>query len=125
MAKNKPAPKTNPQVKPASPQARPAQAVRSASKSKSSAGFFRLPGSQNKELLFDRTNYLLMGLSGFLIILGFILMSGGNKDPKVFNYAEIYSFRRITLAPIVVIAGFAVMVVAILKKPASNTEASL
>ena len=63
-----------------------------------------------------------MAVSGILIILGFILMSGGNKDPKVFNEAEIYSFRRITLAPITVIAGFIVMIIAILKKPVAGTE---
>jgi hypothetical protein len=49
-------------------------------------------------------------------------MSGGNTDPNVFNEAEIYSFRRITLAPITVIAGFFVIIVAILKKPAATSE---
>jgi hypothetical protein len=44
-------------------------------------------------------------------------MSGGNKDPKVFNEAEIYSFRRITLAPLTILAGFALIGIAILKKP--------
>src|SRR4051812_14436617 len=110
MAKNKPL-KNTPQ--PRQPQA----TVRSTAKTKTSSGsWFRFPASQNKELLFDKTNYILLGLGGFLILLGFILMSGGNTDPKVFNVAEIYSFRRITLAPITVIAGFVVIIVAILKK---------
>ena len=114
MAKNKPP------VRQAIPQAKQPQAtVRSTSKAKSSGGWFRIPKSQNKELLFDKTNYILLGIGGMLIILGFILMSGGNNDPKVFNEAEIYSFRRITLAPITVIAGFLVVIVAILKKPVS------
>lgn len=53
-----------------------------------------------------------------LILIGFMLMAGGKSpDPHQFNYDEIYSFRRITLAPIVVMLGFAVEVYAIMKKP--------
>ncbi|MBP6324319.1 MAG: DUF3098 domain-containing protein, partial [Chitinophagales bacterium] len=63
-------------------------------------------------------NYLILGVGALLIIIGFFLMSGGNTDPNVFNEAEIYSFRRITLAPIVIITGFVTIIVAILKKPA-------
>jgi hypothetical protein len=122
MAKNKPAPKHAPPVRPSGAQPRQPQ-VKQVGKAKSSGGWLKFPSSQNKELLFDKTNYLLMGLGAFLIILGFILMSGGNRDPKVFNEAEIYSFRRITLAPITVIAGFLVIVVAILKKPSSEEGA--
>ena len=55
---------------------------------------------------------------GILIIaLGFILMSGGGSDdPNVFN-EEIYSFRRIRIAPLIVIIGFAIEIYAILTKP--------
>ncbi len=65
---------------------------------------------------FGRINYILM-LSGIgLIILGFILMAGGKSDdPNVFN-PDVFSFRRITLAPIVVLSGFALNIYAILKK---------
>lgn len=53
-----------------------------------------------------------------LIFIGFMLMSGGKSpNPHEFNYSEIYSFRRITLAPIVVLLGFVVEVFAIMKKP--------
>lgn len=53
-----------------------------------------------------------------LILLGFLCMAGGKSpDLHVFNRDEIYSFRRITLAPILIIAGFVVEVVAIMKKP--------
>ena len=53
-----------------------------------------------------------------LIIVGMLLMSGGKSaDPNVFNPNEVYSFRRITLAPIVIIIGFIVEVYAIFKKP--------
>ena len=119
MAKNQAPKNTNTPKQPQATQARNTQ------KAKSSSGtFLRLPDSQNKTLLFDKTNYILIALGAALIIVGFILMSGGNTDPNVFNEAEIYSFRRITLAPITVIAGFAIIVVAILKKPSSDTSAS-
>lgn len=68
--------------------------------------------------LFDKTNYYIMFAGLVLILLGFILMAGGKSpDPHVFNYDEIYSFRRITLAPILIIAGFVIEVVAIMRKP--------
>lgn len=120
MAKNQPNPKSS--VKPVANQ--PKAAVRNIQKQKtaSTGSFFRLPNSQNTTLLFDKTNYIILGIGAFLIILGFILMSGGNTDPNVFNEAEIYSFRRITLAPITIIAGFIVVIVAILKKPTATTE---
>ena len=53
-------------------------------------------------------------------VLGFMLMMGGkSQDPNVFNENEIFSFRRITLAPIVVLAGFIFEIWAIMKKPKS------
>ena len=56
-------------------------------------------------------------------ILGFILMIGGkSEDPSVFNEEEIFSFRRITLAPMVVLAGFIFEIWAIMKKPRSNSK---
>ncbi|MFV0507610.1 MAG: DUF3098 domain-containing protein [Bacteroidales bacterium] len=65
---------------------------------------------------FTRINYKLMLVGVGIIILGFALMSGGgSEDPNVFN-EKIFSFRRITLAPIVVIFGFAFEVYAIMKK---------
>jgi len=70
---------------------------------------------KKKKLLFGKRNYkfMLIGLS--FIALGFILMSGGgSEDPNVFN-EEIYSFRRIRLAPMLVI-GFIIEVYAILTK---------
>lgn len=68
--------------------------------------------------LFDKTNYYIMFGGLALILLGFVLMSGGKSpDPHVFNKEEIYSFRRITLAPILIILGFVVEVAAIMRKP--------
>lgn len=65
-----------------------------------------------------------MILIGFgIVILGFILMmGGGTDDPEQFSYA-IFSFRRITLAPIVVLAGFGFIFWAIMRKPKKEMEA--
>ncbi|MFI3301979.1 MAG: DUF3098 domain-containing protein [Rikenellaceae bacterium] len=61
-------------------------------------------------------NYKILLLGFGLIVLGFILMAGGGSDdPMVFNY-DMFSWRRITLAPIVVVAGFVVEIYAILSK---------
>lgn len=70
--------------------------------------------------IFDRTNYLIMIAGVVIILIGFALMSGGaTSDPAVFPKEEIYSFRRITLAPIVIMIGFGIEIVAILKRPKS------
>lgn len=70
------------------------------------------------ELAFGKENYRLLIISVVVVIIGFLLMSGGGTDnPAVFNYDEIFSFRRITLAPVVVLAGFGLAIYAIMKKP--------
>ena len=68
-----------------------------------------------KEFIFSRANYKLM-LIGFVVIaLGFILMvGGGSDDPNVFN-PEIFNFRRIRLAPALVLIGFGIEIAAILR----------
>ncbi len=72
-------------------------------------------------MLFDKTNYILMFIGVVLIAVGFMLMSGGGStDPKVFNPDEVYSARRITIAPIVIIIGFVVEIIAVLKKPSER-----
>jgi hypothetical protein len=75
--------------------------------------------NNNKKSLqfFGKANYMWMLVGAALILAGMLLMSGGKStDPSVFNVNEVYSFRRITLAPIVIIAGFIVEVYAIFKK---------
>ncbi len=74
----------------------------------------------SQDLLFDRRNFVLI-LGGLaLIILGFILMMGGDsKDPNVWN-GEIFNFRRLTLAPILVVAGYVMEIFAIMLKPKSK-----
>ena len=71
----------------------------------------------NVGFALGKENYKLLLIGFFIIILGFILMiGGGSDDPNVFNPA-IFSFRRITLAPIVVLGGFMFEIYAIMKKP--------
>lgn len=75
-------------------------------------------------LLFDKQNYLYMIGGIALIFIGFILMSGGKSaNPHEFHYDEIYSFQRITLAPIVILLGFGLEVYAIMKKPKQPVSA--
>tara|TARA_Y200000002_G_scaffold84125_1_gene66793 strand:+ start:656 stop:904 length:249 start_codon:yes stop_codon:yes gene_type:complete len=67
-----------------------------------------------KEFLFGKRAYRIMGIGVALIVLGFVLMTGGGSDdPNVFN-PEMYSPLRIRVAPTLVLAGFAVLVLAIL-----------
>jgi hypothetical protein len=68
------------------------------------------------EFLFSATNYKILIIGLVVIALGFILMSGGaNENPNVFN-EDVYSFRRIRLAPTVVLIGFGITIYSILKK---------
>ncbi len=72
--------------------------------------------SENKqEFLFEKVNYKILLIGIAVIALGFILMSGGGSDdPNVFN-EDIFSFRRIRLAPTTVLIGFGITIYAILK----------
>jgi len=68
--------------------------------------------------LFTKDNYIWM-LAGILVMaLGFFLMAGGKSpDPTKFNDNEIYSTTRITIAPILIMAGFVIEIFAIMRKP--------
>ena len=67
--------------------------------------------------LFGRDNFMWMAIGGVVIIAGILLMSGGKSpDPNVFSDQEVYSTRRITIAPILIIIGFIIEVYAIMKK---------
>ena len=72
---------------------------------------------KNNTFAFGKRNYKFMIVGIIFIALGIILMSGGGSDdPNVFN-EEIYSFRRIRIAPLIVIIGFAIEIYAILTNP--------
>lgn len=68
-----------------------------------------------KEFIFSKKNYRLMLIGLGVIVLGFILMiGGGSKDPDMFN-PDIFNFRRIRLAPALVLIGFGIEISAILR----------
>lgn len=73
--------------------------------------------------LFNKQNYLLM-LAGLIVLaIGFFLMAGGKStDPKIFNDNDVYSTTRITIAPLMIIAGFIIEIFAIMKKPADSQK---
>ena len=68
-------------------------------------------------LVFGRDTYLWLGGGFLLVVIGFLFMIGGRgDDPTVFDEEVIYSFRRITLAPIIILTGLGVVTYAIFKK---------
>ncbi|MBS3738095.1 DUF3098 domain-containing protein [Mesohalobacter halotolerans] len=76
-----------------------------------------LKTQKKNAFIFKRKNYVFMIIGLVVIAIGFILMSGGGSDdPEVFN-PDIFSPRRIRLAPSIVIIGFAIEVYAILLNP--------
>ena len=70
----------------------------------------------------QKENYILIIIGFTIIIIGFLLMIGGKADnPNEFN-PDIFSFRRITLAPVIVLFGFAFEIWAIMKKPRDSKQ---
>ncbi len=68
-------------------------------------------------LLFHRQNYILMGVGAALVLLGMVCMLGGSMpDANTWDDSIIYSFRIVTLAPILILAGLGVEIYAIFKK---------
>ncbi|RLD34256.1 MAG: DUF3098 domain-containing protein [Bacteroidetes bacterium] len=75
---------------------------------------------EKKQFAFSKKNYILLITGLVLIAIGFLLMIGGkSEDPQVFNYA-IFNFQRITMAPIIILAGFVVEIYAIMWRPKSS-----
>lgn len=73
--------------------------------------------AKNQSFIFEKKNYKFMIIGAVFIALGFILMAGGGSDdPAVFN-PDIYSWRRIRLAPALILIGFGFEVYAILLNP--------
>ncbi len=78
----------------------------------------QLAQNQEDDFPIAKQNYLMIAAGFGIIVLGFILMAGGKtEDPNVFNPDELFSFRRITLAPITVLIGFVFVIWAIMRKP--------
>ena len=70
---------------------------------------------------FDKINFILIAVGMVIVILGFILMSGGGSDESVFD-ADIFSVRRIKVAPVVCFVGFISIIYAIIRKPKDKAE---
>ena len=73
--------------------------------------------SNTPSFVFDKENYKWMLIGLAIVVFGFILMVGGGSDDPTKFSEEIFNFRRITLAPIMVMTGFIVEIYAIMRKP--------
>ncbi|MDR0976213.1 MAG: DUF3098 domain-containing protein, partial [Prevotellaceae bacterium] len=69
-----------------------------------------------EKFAFDKINFILLGISMLVVIVGFALMLGPNTTPTHFE-PDIFSVRRIKVAPLVSLAGFILMIYAVLRKP--------
>ena len=85
------------------------------------------PATKKKQVaveLFGKENFKWMLIGVGVLILGFLLMAGGGSDdPNVFNADEVYSTRRITIAPIIILIGIAIEIYAIFRQPKSTPGA--
>ena len=80
------------------------------------ARFNAATDKNDEQMTLTIKNYILLIAGLVVIIIGMVLMAGGGSDdPNVFNY-DMFSWRRITLAPILIVGGFAFEVYALLKK---------
>ncbi|MCR4921767.1 MAG: DUF3098 domain-containing protein [Bacteroidaceae bacterium] len=70
---------------------------------------------------FDKKNYILLAIGMLIIVVGFILMSGSGSEEGVFN-PEIFSVRRIRVAPVVSLVGFIFVMYAIMHKPTNKDK---
>jgi hypothetical protein len=85
--------------------------------------FSTKPTVPQGKFMFDQMNYIIMFVGLVVLVIGFMTMIGGSpSDPNVFDKAEKYSTRRITIAPMLIILGFFIEVVAIFYRPKTNSE---
>ena len=71
--------------------------------------------------LFEKTNFKWMLIGVVVMALGFILMAGGkSSDPNVFDPKQVYGTTRITIAPIIILAGLVIEIIAIFRQPKNN-----
>lgn len=74
-------------------------------------------------VLFTKDNYTWMIIGAVIVAMGMILMAGGkNQDPNTFDYNVVYSTTRITIAPILIVAGLLIEIYAIFKKPKQSAH---
>lgn len=72
-----------------------------------------------KNFAFDKVNFILLAVGMLIIILGFILLSGSGSTETHYD-PEVFSFRRIKVAPVVCLVGFVSMIYAVIRKPKDN-----
>ncbi len=74
-----------------------------------------------QKFAFDKTNFILLAIGMLVVILGFVLMTGPSSTPTHFE-PDIFSVRRIKVAPLVSLAGFIFIIYAVLRKPKDGTK---
>lgn len=72
-----------------------------------------------KDFAFGKTNFILLAVGMIIVIIGFILMSGGGSTTEAYN-PDIFSVRRVKIAPVVCFIGFVSIIYAIIRKPKDN-----
>lgn len=76
-------------------------------------------------LALPKKNYYYIIAGVVVVLLGFVLMAGGgSEDPMIFDKEELFSFRRITLAPFLVILGYVIVLWGVLKKPEETIKST-
>jgi len=105
------------------PESKVATPASKSSTSSTSKLFSSKPSLPKGKFMFDQMNYIIMLVGLVVVVLGFMAMSGGAPtDPNVFDKAEKYSTRRITIAPILIVVGFLIQVVAIFYRSKTSSE---
>lgn len=74
-----------------------------------------------RDFAFGRMNYILLGIGMLVVVLGFILMGGDSSTTEAYN-PDIFSARRIKVAPVVCLVGFLSMIYAVVYKPKEKKE---
>ncbi len=78
--------------------------------------------SDNTKMAITRKGLKWIMMGFLVMVAGFILMMGGGvKDPQVFNWA-MFDFRRLVAAPVVILCGVVIVIIAIMKRPAQGEE---
>jgi len=76
---------------------------------------------EKQDFAFDKVNYILLALGMAVVIIGFLLMSGSGSTETAYE-PDIFSARRIKVAPVVCLIGFVSMIYAVVRRPKDNNE---
>lgn len=74
-----------------------------------------------RDFAFDKTNYMLLAIGMAVVVMGFLLMSGAGSTETAYN-PDIFSARRIKVAPLVCLVGFVSMIYAVVRRPKDKEE---